>query len=50
MSAGTECPDKALGWVLVERIGPFIVGERADSRLSSIGTQKSLLRQIAAGI
>src|SRR5262249_59736334 len=28
-----RCPDKALGWVLVERIRPFIVGGRADSRL-----------------
>jgi hypothetical protein len=34
----------------VERIRPFIVIERADSRFPSIGTQKSLLRQIAAGI
>jgi hypothetical protein len=35
---------------LVDGIRPIIVGGRADSRLSSTGTQKSLLRQIAAGI
>jgi len=50
MSAGNRRPHKVLGQVLVDRIRPFIVNDRADSRFPSIGTQKSLLRQNAAGI
>src|ERR1700751_798732 len=43
-------PRQGVGAVLAERIRAFIVSRRADSRLPSIGTQKSLLRQNAAGI